>query len=359
MAVTLPSINITFSQLAKSFVARSARGIALLIVRDATAGGNGYATYTDASQLAAAPYTADNIAAIKDALSFGPLRVGVAKIGATGTLADGLALIVQAEKTGWITVVDGTAEDWTALTTWTKSQEAAEKSWKAVVYNAAAPDCMHIVNFATETVTFVDARGAKGGAAYTPSLVGIFAACNVTRGATNYICSNLSHAVMPADPAATVAAGKCILVNDDDVVRIGVDVNSLTTLNNATRTADMQYIETVEAMDLIRDDITDAYKRDYVGKHKNSLSNQMLLIAAIMTYFDSLADDDILDPSHDNTVGIDVSAQRNAWAAINPDAVAWDDNTVKLTPYKRTVYLAGSLKILGSMADLSFGITLM
>ena len=55
MAVTLPKINITFKQLATSFIQRSERGVAVLIVRDATAGGNGYATYTDITELENAP----------------------------------------------------------------------------------------------------------------------------------------------------------------------------------------------------------------------------------------------------------------------------------------------------------------
>lgn len=38
MAVTLPKILVTFTQLATSFIQRSARGIAVLIVRDDTAG---------------------------------------------------------------------------------------------------------------------------------------------------------------------------------------------------------------------------------------------------------------------------------------------------------------------------------
>ena len=37
MAVTLPKILVTFTQLATSFIQRSARGIAVLIVRDDTA----------------------------------------------------------------------------------------------------------------------------------------------------------------------------------------------------------------------------------------------------------------------------------------------------------------------------------
>lgn len=358
MAVTLPQILITFKQLASSFITRSARGIAVLIVRDDTAGGDGYKTYTDATQLATAPYTAANIQAVKDALSFGPLRVGVAKVGADGTLAEALALVLTNEKTGWLTVVGGTTQDWSDLASWTKTQEAAYKSWKTVVFNAAAPDCMHVVNLANAKVTFADGRKEQDGSAYTPSLVGLLASCNVERGSTNKLCANLSHVIMPDNPDETVGAGKFLLINDDEEVRVGVDVNSLSTTDGSTRTEDMKYVETVEAMDLMRDDITASYKRDYLGKYRNTLNNQMLFIAAINYYFEGL-EDTVLDGEYNNAASIDVEAQRAAWVGSGKEeAQDWDDATVRAMAFKRDLYLKGDVKILGSMVNLSFGVTL-
>lgn len=359
MAVTLPKILIKFQQLAASFVQRSERGIAILILRDDTEGGNGYAAYTDATELTDAPYTDANKQAITDAMSFGPLRVGVAKIGSTDELAAGLALVTAQEKTGWITVVDGTSTDWTALVTWIKAREAEDKSWKAVVYNATAPDSMHVVNFVNTSVTFADARGQKTGSSYTPALVGLLAACNVERGATNYLCSNLSRVEVPESPDTVVGAGKFILINDDDEVRVGVDVNSLTTTDGKTKTEDMKYIETVEAMDLLRDDIARTFREDYMGQYRNSLTNQMLFISAVNYYFQQLAASNILDQEHENSVEVDVAAQRSAWLGSGKsEAAEWDDATVRSNTFKRTVYLAGDVKILGSMANLEFQVTL-
>ena len=359
MAVTLPKILIKFQQLAASFVQRSERGVAILVLRDDTAGGSGYASYTDATELSDAPYTDANKQAITDAMSFGPLRVGVAKIGSEDALADGLALITANEKTGWITVVDGTTTDWTALVSWIKAREAEDKSWKAVVYNATAPDSMHVVNFVNNTVTFSDGRGQKDGSSYTPSLAGLLAACNVVRGATNYLCANLSRVEVPDSPDAAVGAGKFILINDDDAeVRVGVDVNSMTTTAQ-TRTEDMKYIETVEAMDLIRDDIARTFREDYMGQYRNSLTNQMLFLSAVNYYFQQLVADEILDPEHDNAAEVNVAAQRAAWVGSGKsEAAEWDDATVRSNTFKRTVYLAGDVKILGSMANLEFQVTL-
>lgn len=80
MAVTLPKILVTFTQLATSFIQRSARGIAVLIVRDDTAGtGKTFFQYGDATQVSDTEFTPANQQYIKDALSFGPLRVSVVK----------------------------------------------------------------------------------------------------------------------------------------------------------------------------------------------------------------------------------------------------------------------------------------
>ena len=361
MAVHLPSISIIFRQLAGTFIQRSARGVAVLIVKDDTEGAGGpYYRFGDATQIPEGEFTAQNEQYIRDALSFGPLRAAVVKIGTSGQLAQALAVLVQKEQTGWITVCGGASKDWTDLTSWIKAREKEEKSWKAVVYNAAAPDCMHIVNLTNANVVFADDRGRQTGDKYTPSLVGLLAACNVERGATNALCPNLNSVEMPEDPEAAVGSGKFILINVDDQVRVGVDVNSLTTVDGSTRTEDMKYIETVEAMDMMRDDIAQAFRQDYMGKYRNSTANQMLFLAAVNEYFRQLGEENVLDPEHDNTAQVDVESQRNAWiGAGKTEAADWDDGKVLATPFKRQLFLAGDVKILGTMADLRFVVTLM
>lgn len=359
MAVTLPKINITFTQLAGSFIQRSARGVVILVIRDATEGEGSFFSFTDATQVDAAPFTKENKQYVKDALSFGPLRVSAVKVGEAGTMASALAIAAGNEKTGWITVANGQAQDWSDLASWIKAREREDKSWKAVLYKAAAPDCMHLVNLKNETVTFADDRGQVAGGQYTPSLAGLLAACNVEHGATNQLCANLTRVEVPADPEDEVGAGGFLLINDDDEVRVGVDVNTLTTTDGKTRTEDMKYIETVEAMDLMRDDIRDTFHREYQGFYRNKLANQMLFIAAVNEYFRQLALEDVLDDQHDNRAEIDVSAQRAAWVGSGKaEAAQWDDAEVRYNAFKRQLFLAGDVKILGSMVDMSFGINL-
>lgn len=360
MAVTLPKIMITFQQLATSFIQRSERGIAVLIVRDDTPGTGGtFFQYGDATQVSGTEFTEANQQYILDALSFGPLRVSVVKIGTEQALADAAAIFTQYEKTGWITFAEGKSEDWTDLASWIKAREGEMKSWKAVCFNTTPPDSMHIVNVGTESVTFADERGEATGEKYCASLAGLLASCNVVRGATNKLCPNLVRVTVPEDPDSVVGAGKFLLVNDDDEVRVGVDVNSLTTTDGSTKTEDMKYIETVEAMDLMRDDIAQTFRDEYLGNYRNSKANQMLFISAVNYYFDGLAADNILNPEHNNAAAIDVTSQRNAWIGSGKsEAADWDDATVMATPFKRTVFLTGDVQILGSMGSLQFAVTL-
>lgn len=364
MSVEMPKIEVTFRQKAASLISRSERGIVSLIIRDDTEGALPCRSYNSLVDLEAdkSCYTAENYAAISDILAFAPYQTFVFKLGSDGLLGDVLTTLKKKTKTGWITMANMTPEDATALVSWIKEQERQYRSYKAVVYKpSVAPDCMHVVNFGNETVTFSDERGEQNGAAYLPSLAGILAVCNVQRGCLDYHCSNLADVEEFEDNNDALRKGLLILTHDENGdVRIGQGNNSMTTTDGLTRTEDMQYIETVEAMDLMRDDIISTFRQTYLGKYRNNLDNQMLFIAALNhSYFNQLAQENILDPSYENVAEIDVAAQREAWIASGKaDAASWDDDQVKNMPFKRTVFLAGNVKILYSMTDLIFPITI-
>lgn len=368
MAITMPKIDISFKRLAATLSERSARGIVSLIVKDSTDDSFTHKQYADLAAALAdeSLYTETNFCYIRDALSLAPYAFHVFRVDADAeedaenpvTLTDALDTLRRTVRTGWVTIADADSTDTAALVSWTKAQEAAGKSYKSVVAGATAPDCMHIVNLGNTKVTFADERGEQNAVAYLPTLAAILAICNVERGATNYPCAGLSACEEVETPNVSLNAGKLILINDEDgPVRIAQGINSLTTTNETTVTEDMRYIETVEAMDLIRDDIVRVYRAEYLGNYRNSRDNQMLLVNAVNGYFRQLAESAILDPDYDNTVTIDVDAQRAAWLdAGTPEAGTWSDDKVKASPFRRTVYLAGAVKILGSMTDLHFEI---
>lgn len=362
MAIEMPDINLTFQQLATSLVDRSERGIAIIIITDETSGAISSAKYADITELEADKdkYTTTNYQYLEDVFSYALNEVVVVNRGASGTVTEALTTVEKIVSTGWITITDGVQADFDTLASWIKTKEALKKTYKAVCYKATTTDCKHIVNFYNDKVTFIDSdgRGEVTGEKVTPLLVGVLASCNVLRGSTYYQISKLKSVEEVADRDTAINSGKFVLFNDGDgVVRIAVGINSLVTTDGKTSTEDMKYIDNIEAQDLMLDDITSTFKT-YIGG-KNKLDNQMLFIAAVNGYFKTIAKSDVLDSEYANTASINVEAQRQAWVdSGKSEASTWDDAYVKKMTFKRSLFLKGDVKILGSIENLNFDISL-
>lgn len=355
----LPEISVYFRTQAQTIVQRSERGNVFLIIRDSGAETIGNRTYTSLAEFEHDEdlYDEENAQAIKDALTFNPFILYVCAIGTSATIGTALDQINGIVKTAWITVAGITTTDSTALVAWVKAQETAGKSYKAVVYNTAA-DSKRVVNLVNTAIEYADGREDTTAASYTPSLAAILAVCNIKRGATNYHCVNLKRVTEPANVSTAVEAGGLVLINDEDgAVRIAEGVNSMTTLGEGEGEA-MKLIETVEAMDLIYEDIVYNFRNNYMGQYRNTRSTQYRFVADVNGYFDSLVQTGVLSGDEDSYCDIDVEAQRAAWEADGTDTTSWNDDVVKNHPYKRTMFLTGAVYLLQSVESLRFGITL-
>lgn len=299
-------------------------------------------------------YTAENLAFIKNCLSYTPFEVVVIS-GNSNKFADFTKAITSARKTGWI-AFPGNDDAQSDLASWIKSMEFQGHTYKAVGIQKGT-DSKQYVYFNQDAV---DNNGNPVSAKnYLPSLLGILAGCNISRGCTNFLCTDLSEVTEVSDIDAAVSAGQLVLTNDVNGVRIVAGINSLVTLNGNTATEDMQYIETVEAMNLIMDDIRDEFKNTYQGSFKNKYMNQMLFIGAVNEYFSSLAREDVLDSEFANKAEIDVELQRSAWIGTGKsEAQDWSDDMVKKMSFKRSVFVACNIKILNCMENLNFTVTM-
>ncbi len=299
-------------------------------------------------------YTAENVQYIKNCLNYAPYEVVVISCSSV-KFADFAPAIMSARSTGWIAFA-GEKSPQADLASWIKSQENAGRTYKAVG-TVKGKDCKHYVYF---DQTCYDNDGNEISAVnYLPNLLGIIASCNVVKGCTNFLCSDLSNVDEIEDIDTAVSAGQFVLTNDIGGVRVVTGINSLVSLNGNTATEDMQYIETVEAIDLIRDDIRTVFKTTYQGKFKNKYEYQMLFIGAVRQYYSQLASEDILDTEYDNIAEIDVAEQRSAWVGTGKsEAEDWDDDKVRRMAFKRSVFLASNIKILNCMENLKFAVEL-
>lgn len=351
---TRPTIEIEFKQLATTLVQRSERGTAILLLNDATAGSINTKVYKTVTDIDENIYTADSIAHIKSCMAFAPYETIVISTDST-SFTDFAPEILKIRNTGWIAFAGEEAPQ-ADLASWIKAQEKMGRTYKAIG-TVSKNDCKHYVYF-NQTCYDSDEDGVDA-VDYLSSLLGIIASCNITSGCTNFLCSDLSRVDEVDDIDEAIAAGQLVLTNDIGGVRIVTGINSLTTLNGNTATEDMQYIETVEAMDLIRDDIRTVFKTTYQGKFKNKYKYQLLFIGAVNQYYSQLAAEDVLDDEFNNNAEIDVDEQRSAWIGTGKsEAEDWDDDKVKRMAFRRSVFLTSNIKILNCMENLKFDVSL-
>ncbi len=356
----VPNIEIIFKQKATSILNRSERGTAFLIVKNVTddyAAGT-YERFTNLTQVDEQAYLPEIYTAIKGALSYSPYELYVIR-AEEENISSALNCILNISNTGWIAVAESVDKDNEMLVSWIKDKEKRGATYKAVVYKNKA-DNMHIVNFTTETVMLNDSEVA--GSKYVPWILSMAASINIASSLTYKVCNDIDDASCLYDEELETAVknGELVITKVDGELVIASGVNSLTTYDNNTKTEDMSYIECVETIDIVKDDVRAAFK-DYIGNVRNTYANQMLFISAVRTYLDSLESDEnynVLDPDYDNTCDINVEKQRSLLAVNNPAAEKWSDEKVKHSPYKRDMFLYGNIKKCFCMQNLNFVIEL-
>ncbi|MED1850349.1 phage tail sheath C-terminal domain-containing protein [Brevibacillus borstelensis] len=347
----LPEISIIFSSLAVSAIQRSQRGIVALILKDDT-GTFDTKEYKSVSEVQSSDWTATNLQYIKDAFLGTPSKVIVERIDAAATDYNEAHTRLASKRWNYLAIPGISPADAATVATQVKTwRDVNKKTFKAVLPNIEA-DHEGIINFATEGIKVgVNTYSASQ---YTARIAGILAGLPLTRSATYFVLPEVEAIQESSDPDADIDAGKLILINDGENIKIARGVNSLTTITTG-KGADWKKIKIIEGHDLWMDDVRRTFEEHYVGKVNNSYDNQVLFITAVNAYSRSL-EGDVLDPAAENKVGVDVEAQRLAWESIGTDTSSWDDQKVKDMSFQSKVFLAGSLKFLDAVEDLQMKI---
>lgn len=381
----MPQIIIEFRTKSTTAIARSARGIVAMILKNETTNTSNFYKINDSTDIPATGITDANVTLIKKCLTGTPLRILLYTLPQDSVEVTGdEVLLTQADilkklpniKWNYICNPTGSSQDQRDLADWVKTQRNIKrKTFKAVVANYAADD-KGIINFTTGNIrevnpAYTDALiDADGDASkvpadipeylkysaieYTARIAGIVAGLPLDRSATYYELSEVVDCDTYEEINEHINEGELCLVDefDGNGVKIARACNSLHTFTTDVG-QDFRYIKIVEAVDMITDDIRDTFRNEYVGKVINDYDHKMLFIAAIGVYFNGLKGN-VLDNSEtaQNWVDIDESAQKD-YATLHGDDTS-KMNVQQIREYNTGthVYLQGRVTPVNAMEDL-------
>jgi hypothetical protein len=347
----LPEINIRFETLAANVVTRSARGIVALILKDTTKTTFDTKIYSSATEIDATDWTTVNKDYIQKAFDGRPSKVIVERLANTATDYNAALTRLKIRKWNYLAIPGIATGDVASIVTWLKAcRDTDKKTFKAVLPNVAA-DHEGIINFCTE--------GIKVGATtytasqYTARIAGILAGLPFTRSSTYYALNEVEGITESITPSVDIDAGKLILINDGEHIKIGRGVNSLTT-TTTSKGAKFKKIKIVEAIDLMRDDIRGVFEEEYVGQVNNFYDNKILLITAINSYFSDLQKEEVLDPNFEAVAEIDIEAQRSYLSSISVDLNSLQEAQIKEYNTGSKIFIKAKGSPLDAMEDLDF-----
>lgn len=382
-----PQVLITFKTKATTAIARSARGIVAMILKNETTDTMGYYKIGDVTDIPTTGLTDANVDLIKKCLLGTPLRVLVYTIPAdivnspTVTQASVLKQIANV-KWNYICNPTGSTQDMEDLASWIKTMRNNKyKTFKAVVSNQAADD-KGVINFCTENIrvlnpdyTATQAGSASVGSAevsadgeyitysaaqYTARIAGILAGLALDRSATYYQLDEVVSCEAHEDIDNLINDGQLVLFDEQDGngVKIARACNSLTTFTTDVG-EDFRYIKIVECIDMITDDIRDTFKTSYIGKYINDYDHKMNFINAILIYFKELKGN-VLDnsPTAINTVDIDTDAQKDYATLHGDDTSTMTEQQIREYNTGTKVMLEGRITPVNAMEDLTINFTM-
>lgn len=377
-----PQVLITFKTKATTAIARSARGIVVMILKNEKTDTLGYYKINDVTDIPTEGLTEANVDLIKKCLLGTPLRVLVYTIpddsveSPTVTQSSVLKQIANV-KWNYICNPTGDAQDMEDLASWIKTMRNNKyKTFKAVVANQEADD-KGVINFCTGNIrvlnpeyTAAEAGSAVVGEAvvssdeeyitysaaqYTARIAGILAGLALDRSATYYQLDEVVSCEAYEDIDSLINDGQLLLFDEQDGngVKIARACNSLTTFTTDVG-EDFRYIKIVECIDMITDDIRDTFKTSYIGKYINDYDHKMNFINAILIYFKELKGN-VLDnsPTAINTVDIDVEAQKDYATLHGDDPSTMTDQQIREYNTGTKVMLEGRITPVNAMEDLT------
>ena len=247
-----------------------------------------------------------------------------------------------------------------AVGTWLKTNRENKFKRSKVVLPNYSGDYEGIINF---TNTFIKTAAKEYTTAqYTPRIAGLIAGTPMTISATYAPLSEVidcdKHTIDENDEK--VNKGEFFIWFDGEKFKMSRAMNSLVTTTQGKLEA-YQTIKSVDAMDMIYDDIKRTAQDSYIGKYTNDYDNKKLLISAIYGYFRELENARILQKGY-SVVDIDTEAvktyQLKHGLYTKDELAKMSDDEIKQLDTKKQVYLNAKIRILDAMEDIHLDVAI-
>lgn len=350
----LPEIIIEFQTKATTAIQRSQKGIVALILKDETDVTFDTKTYTNATEIDATDWTATNKDYIEKAFLGNPAKVIVERIDAADAYTVALDRLKN-KKFNYLAIPGIVSGSVASIASWVKdARDNDKKTFKAVLPDSAS-DHEGIINFTTTNIkvgatTYTNSE-------YTARIAGILAGIPFTQSSTYYVLSEVESITESTTPDTDIDAGKLILINDGEKIKIGRGVNSLVT-TTITKGATFKKIKIIEGMDLMLDDVKNTFNDSYVGKVINNYDNKIIFLSSVNSYLKSLAKDNVLDINYDNLAEIDTEAQRTYLISQGVNVDVLQEQEIKKYNTDSKMFAKASCKFVDAMEDLQFTVSL-
>ena len=362
MGLGAPSINIAFIEQAATAIERGERGIIAMFITDSGAADGTEYTVRSIEDIPTA-LTEENRKQLEFALmgyQTAPKKILVYVMADDSGYTNALKW-AAAQKFDYLVAVtaetDGKSND---IVSWIKTQRNNNHlTYKAVLSNVSA-DCEGIINLTSGAKTADSEYTAEQ---LCSRIAGIICGTPLNMSCTYAPLNEMSDCdrLSKSELDAAVDNGELKLMWDGEKVKLCRAVNSLTT-TTAEKGDSFKKIKLVEAMDMIRNDISMTAQDSYIGRYSNSYDNKCLLITAINSYFDSLIRDNVLS-SGASRIGIE--AQR-AYIKSKGGKIVLDDDTmdvddcsddeVKRANTGSKVFLRADIALLDAIEDIDLDI---
>ncbi|MCC0671125.1 phage tail sheath subtilisin-like domain-containing protein [Clostridioides sp. ES-S-0005-03] len=352
MAIGLPSINISFKELATTVKERSARGIIAMVLKDTKALG-----FNEIHEKEDIP--ADLSAENKDYINMAlmgnvnaPNKVLVYVLGGEEEVQSALDFL-ETKEFNYLCMPKAIEADKNVIKSWIIKLRDTDKVKVKAILGKVAGNHEGIINFTTED-TLV---GTKKYSAeeFTSRIAGIIAGTPLSQSITYTKLGDVIDIPKStkADAESKVNNGELILIKEAGAIRIARGINSLTDLTEEKGEM-FQKIKIVDTLDIIHSDIRKVIIDDYIGKVTNSYDNKCLLIVSIKGYLEELEKSALIESN--STVEIDFEAQKSYLKLKGIDLSYMTSQEIKEANTGSKVFLKATIKALDAMEDIDLSI---